>query len=82
MQESRPKITKIHIPKDKLDFLKRVIDNSVGTESKTADILRKNVGGVCIICHGIPTKKLTYQMNGIVKIEWYCDKCFVKSGIT
>jgi hypothetical protein len=81
MEETRPTITTNHFPKDKLEILTRIIDNSEGTDSITTDIVRKNVGGICIICHGIPAKKLTYQMGGIIKIEWYCDKCFTKSGI-
>jgi len=79
MEEPKPKINRIHIPKDKVEYLKKVIDNSVGTESKTSEIIRKNIGGVCTICHGIPTTKVTYQMRGIIKIEWYCDKCFSMS---
>ena len=78
MEDSKPKIDKIEIPKENLKSLKRIIDNSEGTESKISAIIRKTAGGVCIICHGIPTNKLTYQMNGAIKIEWYCDKCFSK----
>lgn len=45
MEEPKPKINRIHIPKDKVEYLKKVIDNSVGTESKTSEIIRKNIGG-------------------------------------
>ena len=78
MEDSKPKIDKIDIPKENLDVLNGIIDNSEGTESQISGKIRKIVGGVCTICHGIPKKKLTYQMHQAIRIEWYCDKCFNK----
>lgn len=81
MDDSKPKIDKINIPKESLDVLKRIIDNSEGTESRISGTIRKIAGGVCIICHGIPSKKVTYQISGASKVEWYCEKCFTNSGL-
>jgi len=66
-----PKIDNISISKDKLVSLKKAIQHYEGMNGQISDIIKKIVGGVCIICHGIPVKKLTYQMvsqklNGIV----------------
>jgi len=73
-----PKIDNISISKDKLVSLKKAIQHYEGMNGQISDIIKNIVGGVCIICHGIPVKKLTYQMNGVTKIEWYCAKYFTK----
>jgi hypothetical protein len=67
VEDSKPQIDKIDIPKENLDVLKGIIDNYKCTESQISGKITKIVGGVCTICHGIPKKKLTYQMHRAVK---------------
>jgi hypothetical protein len=42
--------------------------------------LRKRIGGVCVICGDLPSKKLTYQESDeeqvAVRLEFYCQKCY------
>ena len=41
----------------------------------------KIIGGFCVLCAGIPTKKVTHDMDGASLIERYCDKCLEKVRI-
>ena len=78
MVKSHPKIDDISISEEKQKLLKSALQHYDSIDNQTSDAIKRIVGGVCIICHGIPTKKLTYQMDGAIKIERYCDKCFAE----
>jgi hypothetical protein len=41
-------------------------------DNQPSEATKKTVGGVCMICHGIPIKKLIYQMDGTTKTEMIC----------
>jgi hypothetical protein len=70
----------LNIPKNKLEILKG-LEKYDGVDTKKRDLIRKNIGGVCSICQGFPTKKVIHRLRGALKIEWYCDNYFSKSGI-
>ena len=45
--------------------------------TKRKDRLRSVVGGpMCCICHSIPTKRIEYNLDGVIRIETYCDEHF------
>src|SRR4051794_32482825 len=33
-------------------------------------------GGMCAICSDIPSKRVEYDLNGLTRVEGYCDKHF------
>lgn len=39
-------------------------------------MMRKYYGGTCIRCGNVPTKKVSYQIDGGALVERYCDNCF------
>ena len=74
----RPVIKPIIVDKHKLDDLRQKIESpNISIEAKYA-VMKKVVGGVCSRCDEIPTKILTYDVEGAQLIEKYCDKCFKK----
>jgi hypothetical protein len=77
---SRPIITDIKVDKEKLKELKSLLTSAlIGTESKLRR--QRHLIGECLICGAIPTKLLTYDMDGAQKIEKYCAKCLKKAKI-
>jgi hypothetical protein len=44
-------------------------------------IKEKYFKGLCSICRDFPLYKLTYQLDGISLIEFYCSECFEKRGL-
>ncbi len=80
MQKPKPKVTPIVIPDDKLQFLKKKLDDPDLSQSVKRDFVKEIMGGECAMCQGMPTKIARYDMDGITLIEKYCDECFVKSN--
>lgn len=78
-------------PKPKIDSIKLTTEETnkineckllINTYSKTNyNKIKKIIGGFCVICADIPTKKISYDCDGALLVEYYCDKCFSKSGI-
>jgi hypothetical protein len=67
----------IEVDKEKLEDLNAILSSSkIGPTTKRTK--QKHLIGECCICLGIPTKLVTYDMDGASKIERYCDKCFEK----
>jgi hypothetical protein len=56
--------------------VKRIQREVVHTRKK--DAIRSVLKGpLCVICHStIPTKKVTYDLEGVVRIETYCAEHF------
>ena len=76
MRKPKPTITPIVIPDDKLQFLKKKLEDPNLSLYLKRNYIRKIMGGHCAICQKIPTKIASYDMDGISLIERYCDKCF------
>jgi hypothetical protein len=62
------------IPQEKLDELKTVLANP-----KLADVrksfMMSRISGHCLVCGNLPSHIAKYRMNGITKIEKYCNEC-------
>jgi hypothetical protein len=80
MTKPKPTITPIVIPNDKLQFLKKKLDDPDLSQSFKRDFIKEIMGGECVRCQGMPTKIARYYMDGITLIERYCDKCFEESN--
>jgi len=76
MKRPKPTITPIVIPDDKLQFLKKKLEDPYLSLHLKRNYIRKIMGGHCTICQKMPTKIASYDMDGITLIERYCDKCF------
>lgn len=77
---SKPIITEIKVDKQQLKELKSILTSAlIGAEPKLRR--QRHLIGECLICGAIPTKLLTYDMDGAQKIEKYCDKCLKKAKI-
>ena len=75
MEKPRPTVTPNVVPSDKLQFLRKKLDNPNVSQFLKRDFIREIMGGTCSICHETPTKIVSYHLEGIVVIERYCDKC-------
>ena len=76
MEKTKPTVTPIVIPSDKLQFLKKKLDDPHVSQFLKRDFIREIMGSTCFICREMPTKIASYDMDGISLIERYCDKCF------
>jgi hypothetical protein len=81
MEESKPMITPVVIPVDRLQFLKKKLDDPKVSQFLKRDFIREIMGGTCSLCEEPPTKIVTYRMKGISVIERYCDKCLEKLSL-
>lgn len=63
---------------EKQKLVRSALKHYDGIDNQPSEATKKTVGGVCMICHGIPIKKLIYQMDGATKTERYSDRCFSK----
>ncbi|CAN5587175.1 hypothetical protein BH18THE1_BH18THE1_00850 [soil metagenome] len=78
MIKSKPVIRPIIVDKQKLQELREKLKSSrLSSDAKHAE-MKKVVGGVCSRCEALPTKILSYDVEGAQLIEKYCDKCFKK----
>ena len=80
MEKPKPKVTPIVIPDDKLQSLKKKLDDPDMALDIKRDLVKEVMGGECLVCQGIPTKIASYDMDGITLIEKYCDRCFEESN--
>jgi hypothetical protein len=55
----------------------RLNSGKLGYRTKYNDI-KKYAGGVCMICEGIPTRLVCYNMEGVQLVQRYCNECFKK----
>ena len=78
MPKSEPKIEGIKITGSELRELKSELNKPNITNEVKHRIIKNLVGGVCIICGGVPSKKITYDADGATVIERYCNKCYKK----
>lgn len=79
MEKPRPVIKPIHYSKDRLKVMQQKLAQPNLSDYQKRDYFRRLAGGSCAICQGMPTKMLTYDMNGISLIEKYCDACIEKA---
>ena len=76
--KSEPKIEEINITKKQREELKNRVKEDITTTESRNRIIKKYAGGVCSICGGMPTRILTYDVDGATVIERYCNNCFQK----
>lgn len=80
MKKPKPTITPIIIPDDKLQFLKKKLDDPNLSPYLKRNFIRKIMGGHCAVCKKMPTKIVSYDMDGVSLIEIYCDKCLISGN--
>ncbi len=81
MKKPKPTMTPVVISDDKLQFLKKKVDDPNVLQFLKRDFIRETMGGTCSICEEPPTKIATYRMEGISVIERYCGKCLEKLSL-
>lgn len=67
-------IREVKIPSDKLEVMQKILKSNVN-EAVKQNIIKQLSGGVCIICRGIPTHEVVYDVDKATRIERYCDAC-------
>ena len=55
MEKPKPKVTPIVIPDDKLQFLKKKLDDPDLSQSIKREFVKEIMGGECVMCQGMPT---------------------------
>lgn len=80
-KKPKPKIEPIKLTPEEINKINEC-KALISTYSKTNyNKIKKIIGGFCGICGDISTKKVSYDCDGAFLVEYYCDKCFSKSGI-
>lgn len=83
MVKSKPKKPKIQdlVPNERQQKLLNYI-NSRNLALMSRDAIMQRLGlGRCASCSEIPHKLITYQLDGIQKLERYCNSCYEKRAI-
>jgi hypothetical protein len=70
---NKPIIEKITISGDKEEFNAEV--KSISSKSRNA-MIRRYYGGICHTCYEPPAFKVTHDMEGAKRLEFYCDSCY------
>jgi hypothetical protein len=70
-----PKITEIILDEETAKDLQQKLKNPHISDDANKALIKKVVGGFCSHCGGIPTKIVSYDMEGAKKIEKYCNRC-------
>ncbi len=74
-------VKELNIPKDKLEFLERIVySNGIRQETKHAMIRKLTDGSPCVECRGIPSLQISYPVpdGGATLCERYCSGCIKK----
>ena len=74
-----PKIENIKITKNQLDEIASLLKKESLTTEFRNRVIKAYAGGVCVICGYVPSKKITYDVDGAQVVERYCDKHFKSS---
>lgn len=76
MSKSEPKIEKIKLSRKIKEEISLLIKRNSLTTVVRNRIIKQYAGGVCLICGDVPTRKITYDVDGAVLVERYCSKHF------
>ena len=75
MKARAPIIIELHYSEKEIAEVERIQTEEVHTKRK--DRIRELLHGpLCCICHSIPTKRIEYDVSGVIRIETYCDEHF------
>ena len=78
--KSEPKVEEIKITSENRRELELELKRTMTAEGKNR-ALKKYAGGICSTCGELPTKKITYDADGVLVIERYCDKHFERQRL-
>jgi hypothetical protein len=73
-------VKELHIPKDKLVVLDKIISSNVADKTEQ-QIIRKLTGtSPCSVCSSYATLEVSYPVleGGATRIEHYCNRCIEK----
>jgi len=76
IKKNKPIVTDIKLPKAKQDKLNSILNSSKYSEYRKS-IYQRHIVGVCR-CGNVPTKIISFDVDGASLIEKYCDKCFAE----
>lgn len=74
----KPIVEPIKIEKLKLEELDSILKSIKTTDSLRYEAIKEYAGGVCMLCAQLPTRLVSYDMDGAQLVERYCEKCFEK----
>ena len=77
----KPIIEPIEIEKVKLEELDSILKSIKTTDSLRYEAIKEYAGGVCMLCAQLPTRLVSYDLDGAQLVERYCDKCFEKQKL-
>ena len=69
METTKPTVTPIVIPSDKLQFLKKKLVDSNISQFLNRDFIREIMGCAWAICQETPIKIVSHHLDGIVVID-------------
>ena len=71
-------IEPIIIPEEKLQVLQAVWDNPKMPDLRKSYMMSR-IAGHFLVCGNLPSHIAKYRMNGITKIEKYCNDCLERA---
>lgn len=71
-------ITPIDVSKEDLASLRELMKSNKVSDWVKSEKMKRLVGSWCVLCGGIPTQIASYDYNGAIRIERYCDLCVIK----
>ena len=74
---NEPVIQELHYTAEQVKEVERLQSSSPITERK-AKIRQVLKGPMCATCSAIPNFRLEHAMDGIMKIECFCSKCYLE----
>lgn len=65
----------LNLTTEDITEIKKIMATEIQTKRK--ERVRAKLGcSMCCVCMEIPSKKITYALDGVSRIEAYCDNCF------
>ena len=64
----------INVPAEELQQLREILNSNRLTTSRK-ETVQKRITGCCCVCGSIPSMQVSYDADGAIRIEKYCDNC-------
>lgn len=78
VRRGTPVVESIVLSEDNIEKINQILTSRICIQYRNHR-LRNLVGGFCIVCRGIPSKKVIYSpMEGVKLVDFYCDADFDK----
>lgn len=78
IRDKEATIRQLEFPKDTIDKLTKLGSSNVAADVKKLGIKKLTGVSPCLVCGGIPSYQISYDVENVSRIERYCDSCIKK----